>query len=223
MTRDYRDQPYRTAQPKPQPNPLKQALWVMTAFIMGYSVSALYDVAKFTQLVQSVAYQIYGKKMPVKVAVQKPLVLPKPKFEFYTDLAKGEQADEALANSEPPEQQVQQAKAVLTSRLPAVQMGVAMQARPVSPKPIEQAQAAEDKQRYVLQLAAFSREDDAEKMKETLESKGHDAMIVTVQVNHMFWYRVMVGPFNSKGEAEDVQQALKVSGRTSGIIRKVAA
>ena len=72
-----------------------------------------------------------------------------------------------------------------------------------------------------MQLAAFSNEIEATHMKATLGAKGWTIFIEPVVQNHRQWYRVMLGPFTSRHDAENAQQKIARRERIPGMIREV--
>ena len=152
----------------------------------------------------------------MKPALQK-AELPKPKFEFYT----------LLTNDNRP------ANPVVTASSPTSTMEVAVAASSIAPIPIKSApraiaataslpQAAA-KGSYFVQIAAFRRRDEAERMKAKLAFKGIFVTIVSVNQPNVSWYRVSVGPFSSRTEAEKAQVAVAQAQHIVGIIRKMDA
>lgn len=55
--------------------------------------------------------------------------------------------------------------------------------------------------KYLLQVAAFSMRDDAERMRKQVVSWGHKATVVVVSLNGSRWYRVNTGPYASQKAA----------------------
>ena len=61
---------------------------------------------------------------------------------------------------------------------------------------------------WVVQVASFDQQKDAESMVYKLMKKGYYSRITAVHVNEKTWYRVRVGPFASRGEASEFQKKL---------------
>lgn len=228
MARNYSGQQPRRPTPSSSQT-MKQWIWVIGAFAAGYFISALYDVASFRHLVQTTLIDGYFKQHPSSVVLtQAPVTPPKPKLEFYTLLAKGEQAEVqpvAAAASTPPVNHA--VPASVSSPLPMSTSAnkpdpfnspVKVQAAPVKDLPV-----TASAEHYTVQLAAFGNRSDAEKMKASFLLKGFNVSLVVFEKNHTQWYRVILGPFANRGEAEDAQHSVAKRERVSGMIRKASA
>ncbi len=121
--------------------------------------------------------------------------LPTPKFEFYT----------LLTQEKAP---VKPVKPILN----------ALSAPILASDPASQA-----KHTYLLQLASFQRQEDAEQMKASLIMRGFDARIKTASQRSGVWHRVVLGPFVSRQKAEQVQAEIAQRERISSIIRRMDA
>ncbi len=73
----------------------------------------------------------------------------------------------------------------------------------------------------MLQIAAFRKREDADKLNDLLISKGLIASIYAVQQPEGMWYRVSMGPYESKIQAELVQESIFKMARVKGMIRTV--
>lgn len=188
---------YSGQRPPPRGNTtsFKQLFWICVAFVLGYLLSAVYDVASFKQWIDAT---FFAKKIPFPQVVTKAPALPKPKFEFYTLLTK------ESANAAP-----------VASAVPAVEITAA--------QPQPQSEAVHPQGGFTVQLAAFNRRGEAEKMKAALTLKGFQVSVVVIEQNHAAWYRVILGPFASKEEAEVAQHAIAERERIHGMIRKASA
>jgi cell division protein FtsN len=182
----------------------KQLFWVFTSFLCGYLTAAVFDFASLSSWIKT---NLLMKQAKEKVKVQhvaKQVELPKPKFEFYTLLAK-DHSPVPLNQSVASAQQKPVAAAAQTSTAAVP---------PVLRK--------SDKESYVIQIASFKSRQDAERMKAMLTLKGFDVSIVSISQQQGNWFRVIVGPFSSQLAAEKVQLALSQSERIKGMIRKMA-
>lgn len=74
--------------------------------------------------------------------------------------------------------------------------------------------------RYVIQVASFRSQTEARKLREKLLQRGYNVKIMSVMQQSTYWYRVMVGPFPSMGQAQQVQSALSYQEHVRGMIRK---
>ncbi|MEK6682202.1 MAG: SPOR domain-containing protein [Nitrospirota bacterium] len=69
--------------------------------------------------------------------------------------------------------------------------------------------AAKEK-RYTLQIAAFKEKDTAEELAGRLKKKGYDSYIVPVTISQKgVWFRVRVGRFETRPDAQSLQSKLK--------------
>lgn len=64
------------------------------------------------------------------------------------------------------------------------------------------AQALVDNKRYILQCGSFRRNEQAEQMRATIAFAGLEAQVRLSEGRNGSWYRVLLGPFDSKREAE---------------------
>jgi cell division septation protein DedD len=75
----------------------------------------------------------------------------------------------------------------------------AINVAPIFPKPSKA---------WVVQVAAFDRQKDAEELVYKLVKKGYHAVVSSANVNDKLWFRVQVGPFASRAEASELQKKL---------------
>lgn len=166
-------------------------------------------------------------------------VLPKPKLEFYTLLAKEPMAMAPVAT----------ASAVKTATVPPAVAAVATTeasnlankkpSEPISPvtssalvtpvtalkkppvtHPVTQVVSKES---YTVQVAAFKTKQDAEHLKASLVLKGFPVVIATIAPPQGTWYRVMIGPFSSRQDAEKAQMTVAKTEHVTGMVRKMGA
>ncbi|HLT34990.1 MAG TPA: SPOR domain-containing protein [Enhygromyxa sp.] len=78
------------------------------------------------------------------------------------------------------------------------------------PKP-ESAESAEAKgpRRFTLQMKAFSREEDANKLADKLRHNGHEVRVESHEVRGRTWHRVRLGAFDDWDEALAAKQAFE--------------
>lgn len=75
---------------------------------------------------------------------------------------------------------------------------------------------------YILQTGSFRTQEQAEKLKATLALNGFESQIQTVTIPpDETWYRVYIGPFNTKSEALVMQQNLQQSQAANSLILKI--
>ena len=78
------------------------------------------------------------------------------------------------------------------------------------------------KKSYLIQVAAYNKRQDAERLKAMLVLTGFSATISTTQRQTVTWYRVTVGPYNSRLDAEKAQKLVMQGEHMKGIIREIA-
>lgn len=132
-----------------------------------------------------------GKQTKIQQAQTKP-ILPKPKFEYYSLLKK-----EGHAN-------------VNSQKKSNIEV---TQANPLAP-------IKQEDHIYVLQLASYYKKEDAERMKAELILQGHSASIEEFKTKKRIIYRLMIGPFKRKTEAEKEQVDLARQLNVMGMIRQ---
>ncbi len=188
---------------------------LFVAFVCGYLVAWFYSpthVAKAVQLFLGGNQSLEALDgTPVKTAD-----LPRPTLEFYTLLTQEKVASPVRSVALQPSVKV--APPVVQSKVPT----------PIAaPQPlsVEDAGLVEStsKYTYLVQLASFQRQEDAEHMKASLIMRGFDASIKTAKQQGGIWYRVVMGPFSSRQKAEQIKSDIAQSERVSGIIRRMDA
>ncbi len=120
--------------------------------------------------------------------------LPPPKLEFYTLLTKPAPAMATHSAAASP----------LKSAIVAVALPTA---------------SAHDG--YVVQVASFQRPQDAERLKAALIMSGFEVQVQTVAQQRVNWYRVVLGPFASRADAQQMLALVARKQRIVGIIRKM--
>lgn len=189
----------------------KQLMLVLVAFVCGYLSGSLLDVNHLSEWVkQRVFAQKPDSPLP-KPAHQ--AAMPKPKFEFYT-LLTSEHAH--VSNAHAPEAKKHSDKALKSDTNPKMPASVA-EAVPVANKDKDK------KNTYLLQVASFKQKEDAERFKASLILKGFDVQVTLVKQQQTRWFRVILGPYPSKIQAEKVQNEIARTEHTMGVIRKMQA
>lgn len=198
---------------------------VFVAFLCGYLSASVLD---FTQLSSWVGSQLHGlyaeQTSPSKPAPVKQAALPKPKFEFYTLLAKDQAASPVTASQSskiPPAASAltEKSSQALSQAAPVIKETDSVPV--VAAKPIQPAVAAKDL--YRLQVGSFRSKQEAERMKAALTLKGFQVQIAAVTQQKNQWYRVFIGPYPSRGQAEKARGALANQERIQGMIRRMDA
>ncbi|MGH7823868.1 MAG: type II secretion system secretin GspD [Candidatus Binatia bacterium] len=70
-------------------------------------------------------------------------------------------------------------------------------------------QSAKPTQQWMVQVASFALEKDAENLANQLRQKGYDTYVITADIAAKTWYRVRVGRLSKREEALELQQKLK--------------
>lgn len=73
--------------------------------------------------------------------------------------------------------------------------------------------------RYVLQVGAYSTQDDAERQRARVALTGQEAHVDQRVVNGRTLYRVRIGPFSTAQEAEKTQKLLSDNGIQTALVR----
>lgn len=205
MARDYNKKPVS----RNKPSSSKPFLLMIAVFIAGYLTALLFDPESLGKWVSRQTASLEPKKeTPRKRAPQQQVELPKPKFEFYTLLTNEHQPSKAAAK--PP--------AVASTPLPS-----ATQPAAAAEKKTVISREAALKEHYMLQVASFKSRQDAERMKAGLILKGFEVNLkeVTQAKNH--WYRILIGPYSDRGNAEKAQAEIARTEHVMGIIHKQKA
>ena len=90
----------------------------------------------------------------------------------------------------------------------------------VAPKPIPTSTMDANNGRYIIQVGSFRSLTEAKRIRDKLGQKGYVTAIVPVMQQSTYWYRVIVGPFSSASQAQEIQSTLSHQEHISGMIRK---
>ncbi len=75
---------------------------------------------------------------------------------------------------------------------------------------------------FIIQAGSFKTLDQADQLKATLALGGVESKVQTVQVKpDETWYRIYIGPFNTKNEAMSMQRSLDQSMAQNSLILKI--
>jgi len=197
---------------------LKHLFLVFVSFIAGYVFATCYDYTKVMQWVSDCILkprQLSHVEKPLQAAQ-----LPKPKFEFYTLLTK----ETNRATSSPAAVvERNQSQLPIEDHLPIDEALDEHGLQKAEPIPQVVSSTIVSKDSYLVQLASFRRPQDADKMKASLAMKGYHVSVVAVSQKNIYWYRVVLGPFVNKSEAQRTQQTIARSERIKGMVRKLDA
>ena len=197
----------------------KQLLVLVMGFLAGYVTASVFDFTSLTHWVNAQLAQHQTQPM-VKAPIPQAQI-PKPKFEFYTLLANEH------AHPTQPTSNVAPATANAVPVLPQVATKTTSSDKetvlPALPTTSLAKDVTSSKEGYVVQIAAFKRKQEADSMKASLALKGFVVSILMVTQQHTQWYRVNLGPFASRSEAEKAQVLVARSQHIVGMIRKMDA
>lgn len=192
------------------------------AFVFGYLFATVFDFNTMSTWVNDNILQNRTNKNTHKNQrsyAKRPA--NKPKLEFYTLLAEG-------SNSASKKDSRPKSVAMNTEAVPPVNLDVTKTLplhEPLAPKnKLEEqklGQASIDK--FIIQVGSFKVKSEADKMRAALVMKGLNASISEVNQQNVSWYRVVVGPFLTKQEAQKLQLNLAKNERIAGMIKKVEA
>lgn len=222
-----RDYGSKRRQIKSRSNAPRQFLLIVTSFLCGYLTATMFD---FTSLSTWVNKTILAKQIaPDARPVAHKVSAPKPKFEFYTLLAKDNSAPVVAANraivtmpiSKPDSRQLQMdSQAPRAAIVAATQQATQKQVSVVESKPLMPARPA-GKESYMVQIASFNKRQDAEHLKASLVLRGFDVAIAPVAQRNMTWFRVIIGPFGTRQDAERAHDRVARSEHMNGMIRRM--
>ncbi|WP_028388245.1 SPOR domain-containing protein [Legionella fairfieldensis] len=215
MAKDYgRRRPVKQKSSAPQ-----QLFWILISFFCGYLTAMVFDFNSLSGWIKANIASQKNEEKPV-LASPRQVELPKPKFEFYTLLAK-DKVNSATSLSRPhPQANITESQS-MAPRSPQSPLGATLTEK-IENKPVA-VSASTNKETYLVQVASFRNRQDAEHMKALLTLKGFDVSVSATIQHQMDWYRVIVGPFATKEDAEKVQFTLAQSEHVKGMIRKMAA
>lgn len=221
---------YRRRQARPSNTGLfRSVMLVCASFLSGYLAASYMDIGHLGLWLASLRPETSQLVPAPQMASHK----PKPKLEFYTLLTTNHQP----VGQQPP-RPAQMASVVAVNKpvapvvtaKPVAPMN--MQIKPASVTLARQinhevksvaTKSATPGQNYTIQVAAFRARQDAEHMKASLLLRGFPVNVSAVGANGATWFRVMVGPFASRAQAEETQSVLIRRERMNGMIRKMDA
>lgn len=203
---------------------LRQVLFVFVAFFAGY-LTAFYVRSPQLQTRTASSTPLQSEVVPAPNFVYQRSQIPKPKLEFYT-LLTTERGEAVVAAPVPqPVEHVAKPAAMVTPEKTAVikpvavSPVVAMKPVPVA-KPVENLPHTAKSLPFMIQVAALRTREDAERMKASLLLKGFEVNIHAFPNQGGTWFRIVMGPFASRIEAEQMQGVLARRAHVNGILRK---
>lgn len=213
-------QKYEKKQPKSMTARfLKFALIFLAAFLVGYWCATHNGVTRLLSSIQSTFHENYfHKSKPRAKHPTEQAALPKPKFEFYTLLAHEQAASPdrvwpSVSKTLEPSQSTETTQTKSVSNTPREAASHVVEKSFNAPS---QAEA-----RYMLQVASFRKQADADRVKADLILNGFEARVVMISREGAHWYRVMLGPFASRMQAEKAQVEVARSEHLMGMVLKV--
>ena len=204
----------------------KQLLLMLVSFLLGYLSASIFD---FTSLSSWVSTQVLLQHtIPADTIVPQQAQLPKPKFEFYTLLAH-EHTDANIQRPAPAQAQVitppTPEPTHPIANIPVInnQPVLTVDTSVVSAKPASSNTDLFNKDAYLVQIASFQSDQEAERLKALLTIKGFRVNVAIVTQQHIQWYRVNLGPFASRTQAEQAKNLIARSEHIVGMVRKMDA
>ncbi len=212
---------------------LKQIGLVLISLVLGYFCANIMDMRMFSAWLQPLHLTQQQAVPPAtSLSVNAP---KKPKLEFYTLLTQDDPHASANPAAVQPEAGLDKASqpspAPMTSKIQSIPDATLATNQPVasppeSAMPTAVAVAAKlDKSTtgkgfFILQIAAFKSNAEAEKLRARLLIAGFDVKIMPSLQMNVYWYRVIAGPFSSRIDAQKTQASLLKTYRMAGMIRK---
>lgn len=223
MAKDYVS---RRRQTRQRPNTPKRLLAIISAFLCGYLVATVFDFTSLTTWVnKNFIANKNGGSEEVRVAHKE---APKPKFEFYTLLSKDSSVPPTVNRGLPqtatkpvtPQPQPGTVTAQVVTPATVIAASHATKAASIPDNKATVA-APVGRESYLIQIASFNKRQDAEHLKASLVLRGFNVFVSSIQRQTVIWYRVTIGPFNSRMDAEKAQIVVRQSEHMNGIIRRV--
>lgn len=218
MSRDYAG---RRPYPKERSKSPRRPLMLLFAFVCGYLTAAVFNLESLIIWIRELsASKTSQNDTLASKAMPKPVLKPKPKLEFYTLLSKDYKPQAPIS----PGDLVPKAPALKPEPKPELKPELKAEVKPANPvnnlvnspdhKPV-------NTETYQIQVASLSKRPDAERLKASLVLSGFQVSIVTVAKQGTLWYRVSIGPFHSRLEAEKAQKIVLQAEHMQGILRRV--
>lgn len=199
---------------------VKQGLLLLLVFLLGYMTASV-DHVSWLKRWPSLPW-LDQHRVSMRVMGTQQAALPKPKFEFYTLLvnesAKPMTPPTTLAKAvSPVSRPVEKQVAAVTEPALPLHTPFASETKPVA------VETSTVKDIYWVQVASFRQMHEAERLKSTLSQKGFNVGITRATQQGMVWFRVVMGPFGSKLQAQQAQLAFVKREHTMGMIRHMDA
>lgn len=211
-------------------NALSQLLVIVITFILGYLTAAVVDIQTVSHWVsaQVLAHTEVAKAVSAPQHPEQAVILPKPKFEFYTLLTNEKGANtqaptsrSGTASSKPTAALVAQAANATSAATAAASLKSLIQKSAAVKSPVTAIQQPEstNSSTYLVQVASFRARKDAEHMKGLLTLKGFSVSVVSISdVTRGNWFRVVIGPYANRNLAQKAQIDLAKNERLHGMV-----
>jgi DedD protein len=138
---------------------------------------------------------------PAKVPVASPVDTPGPKRAAET--SEGVSDFKALTNG--PDLQPAKEEASKQDQVPDKAAAVRSQKRPLS----QPTQREEPVKTWTVQVKSSANKNSADVWVDRLKTKGYNAFVVEADIQGSTWYRVRVGPFDTRQDAETLRKVLE--------------
>lgn len=233
MAKQFEKKPIR----RQQGRGLSAVLLSFMTFVVGYLAASWVDVNQLSHWISS---SLMSSQVTQDVPKpQAETALAHPKLEFYTLLANDSTphvaanpkttdiatniSQQQYKNNQPsePAKTVNLDKPTLPIKVASAQQEPTHPSLNIEDEPLRPvAKVAKPVGGYSIQVGSFRMLREAQRMKANLVMKGFAADIATVNQQSTYWYRVMIGPFSSMSQAQQVQLAFSRAEHISGMIRK---
>lgn len=184
-------------------------IFVIIAFASGYLFATLMSTGHFFNFISEKwahASANSKKELSKSRVVEKP-TLPKPKFEFYTLLSNDSGAKAVQQKT------TSTAAGALVNKI----REPVLKEITTSEKIVE----SPSKETYSVQVASFNRKEDAEHLRASLMLRGFQAQTTSTIQQNMTWYRVILGPFKTRTEAEKAHKDIFGQEHLKGVVRRM--
>jgi len=189
-------------------------IFAFAVFIVGVRVGIQMERERVRIAQEATSPMTAGKEVNDKSKASKASPAPEKKddtmrFTFYETLTKKEGAEKGAQQKEK-ETTAKKEQANVTAKKEV--KGVTP---PVNKKLPEGKEAP--KERYFVQIASFKEKEAAEGLKGRLVKKGYTVQLIPVQIEGIgLWYRVRLGGYTTRQEAQTVQKRIAVEENIEG-------
>ena len=178
---------------------IRSVLYIIMVFFIGYFTANFFSFSEVWQWIST--KKILSSQLASAEPRKAEKPIPKPKFEFYTLLTEDNKT--APHPTKAP-------------RLAKNKDGLATVKEAKGKKALPSTQD----QQFFVQAASFRHQKDADRLKAKLALNGFEVRLLKVQSNGVYWYRVMLGPFDNQINAEKAQTKMAQLENIMGVLRK---